>query len=82
MDKPLPERYRFSLSLYEDGRAQVLLWDMAARLLAPGISTLGTSQFQYFSSTPSHPMAIHLFFRFMVPAMLDIRYTMYSEVSQ
>ncbi|WP_290548997.1 hypothetical protein [Akkermansia sp.] len=55
---------------------------MAARLLALGISTLGTSQFQYFSSTPSHPMAIHLFFRFMIPAMLDIRYTMYSEVSQ
>lgn len=44
-----------SLSLYEDGRAQILLWDMAARLLAPGISTLGTSQFQYFSSTPSIP---------------------------
>ncbi len=27
-------------------------------------------------------MAIHLFFRFMIPAMLDIHYTMYSEVSQ
>lgn len=56
MDKPLPKRYRFSLSLYEDGRAQVLLWDMAARLLAPGISTLGTQSISILllNSFPSH----------------------------
>lgn len=79
-----PNRMSFSISS-ATSRARASFWDMAALLLAPGISALGTTSIPVVLriSLPSRvrQMATHLFFRLMIPAMLYIFYIMYSEVS-